>query len=155
MDEELGAARQQWPIKGVRRDDIELIKAAAAARDATVAEWLHYAVRALPGFERGERLQRPALPNAPKPPDKPALPDKPPPSLEQIREYQAMALELAQAAGRPMPRNTARHLSGMLNRHLRDVRGLAPERPRRPAIAAASSALLLPFKPKPTSADSE
>jgi hypothetical protein len=104
---------------------------AANKQGQSMAEWLTRAIDQLADREEGEREtfpdERANLP-AIVGPVSPAV--IPPGFLSDLTEAMGAAKGIADAAGVPVPKATARHAFAILTDHLRLVRGLAPVKPR-------------------------
>jgi len=128
-DQENPDDKAAWTIKSVPVATRKLAVACAGRADVTMAEWLDRAVRNQANLEAGERV----LPPAPRPaaglpavvPGPAVLVD-----LGGLADLMHAAHEVAEAAGVPMPKVTARHALALATAQLRAARGLPPTRPR-------------------------
>jgi hypothetical protein len=94
-----------------------------------MAEWLNRAVHTQAKLEAGERV----LPPAPRPAASvPAVVSYPaaPVDFGELAELMQAAQAVAEAAGVPIPKATARHALALTTAQLRAARGLPPLRPR-------------------------
>jgi hypothetical protein len=120
-----------WTIKSVPIETRKLAVACATKQGDTMAAWLVKAVRNQANLEAGERVLPPAnqvnLPAV----RLPALTD-PAVTVDmgELAELMQAAQAVAQAAGVPIPKATARHAIALTTAQLRAARGLPPKRPR-------------------------
>jgi len=120
--------KASWTIKSVPVETRKLAVACAAKQGQTMAEWLAKAVRTQANLEAGERV----LPPAPRPGDALAA-WAPVPSvigLGGLADLMQAAREIAEAAGVPIPKATARHALALTTAQLRAARGLPPKQTR-------------------------
>jgi hypothetical protein len=107
---------------------------AANKQGQSMAEWLTRAIDQLADREEGARETFPdERANRANPPAivgavSPAV--IPPGFLSDLTEAMGAAKGIADAAGVPVPKATARHAFAILTDHLRLVRGLGPVKPR-------------------------
>jgi hypothetical protein len=125
------AERASWTIKSVPVETRKLAIACASRQGQTMAEWLTRAVRNQAHLEAGERV----LPPAPRPAGALTVPGAPwapvaVPELGALADLMQAARAIAEAAGVPIPKATARHALALTTAQLRAARGLPPKTPR-------------------------
>lgn len=120
--------KASWTIKSVPVETRKLAVACAAKAGENMAEWLARAVRNQAKLEAGERVIPPSRPvtNGAMVP----VPFAMPVDLGELAELMTAAQAVAEAAGVPIPKATARHALALTTAQLRAARGLPPKRSR-------------------------
>lgn len=122
--------KASWTIKSVPIETRKLAIACATKQDMTMAEWLVRAVRNQANLEAGERVLPPPAPRQTGnglPAVQASLPALPHVDLGELADLMQAAQAVADAAGVPVPKSTARHALALTTAQLRAARGLPPK----------------------------
>lgn len=121
--------KASWTVKSVSVETRKLAVACAAKQGQTMAEWLARAVRNQANLEAGERVMPPAARRAGV-----DLVHVPGPALAmdlgELADLMQATQAVAEAAGVPIAKATARHALALVTAQLRAARGLPPKRQR-------------------------